>query len=376
MNTVDERPPTATLTANDARVELAALAAEHADLPQRTIADNTRRYLQPDWNQYATWCARHSLDALPVDPKLVGMYVLAEAKLTRADGTPQFKASSIGRHVASIAWMAYQTGSGRGLGSHPDVANAVKAVRRTRQEPRAAKHPLLLNDVTALINAMDHRRWPAGVIAARDTLAILLGFTAALRRSEAAALTTAQLHPAPVTADGLQVRLGRSKTDQEGRGAVLGIPFGTASVTCVPCARIRWLHLIAAATRPEAMELTLVTPSNPADWEHVCADTAPPLDPSTPLLRPVDKFGRIGADPISGSGLNALLKRRLGAAGYHPPNYGWHSLRAGMVTQARRNGASTRAVRRQTRHTSDAMVDVYDRDWNPLDGSAVLQLGL
>ena len=80
---------------------------------------------------------------------------------------------------------------------------------------------------------------------------------------------------------------------------------------------------------------------------------------------------------ISGAALNDMLKRRLKQAGYDPTPYSAHSLRAGMVTQARRNGASAREIRLQTRHGSDAMVDVYDREWMPLTKeNAVWKLGL
>jgi hypothetical protein len=46
------------------------------------------------------------------------------------------------------------------------------------------------------------------------------------------------------------------------------------------------------------------------------------------------------------------------------------------VTQARRNGAEHRAVRRQTRHGSDAMVETYDREEAPLLDNAATMLGL
>ncbi|TWP33054.1 hypothetical protein [Leekyejoonella antrihumi] len=212
---------------------------------------------------------------------------------------------------------------------------------------------------------------------ARDTLALLLGFTVALRRSEEASLT---IGPSGAGASYRGRPTGAARPIQDrpirrGGAAVLGIPFGTTSLTCVPCARPRWLRPLAAPKQSDAMTWVLNTPADPAYWAHVCSESSLALDPVVPLLRRLDKFGRIDhARAISGSECHAQT----------PPGRGRLPLTTlrlalparGMVTQARRNGAPTRAVRRQARHSSDAMVDVYDRDWNPLNGSAVLDLGL
>ena len=83
-----------------------------------------------------------------------------------------------------------------------------------------------------------------------------------------------------------------------------------------------------------------------------------------PLLCGVRKGGALGATVVTGDGLHVMVKRRAQAAGISGP-VGFHSLRSGFVTQARRAGADTRAVRRQTHHSSDAMVELYDRDYAP-----------
>jgi len=46
------------------------------------------------------------------------------------------------------------------------------------------------------------------------------------------------------------------------------------------------------------------------------------------------------------------------------------------ISRPGRNRADTRAIRLQSRHHSDTMVDVYDREWVPLAGNAVTVLGL
>jgi hypothetical protein len=86
--------------------------------------------------------------------------------------------------------------------------------------------------------------WPTGVAARRDAALLLIGFAGAHRRSELVALTLADvtLHGT----DGLHVRLRRSKTDQEARGAVKALPYGRDPVTCPPCAYVRWRQILLA----------------------------------------------------------------------------------------------------------------------------------
>ena len=93
------------------------------------------------------------------------------------------------------------------------------------------------------------------------------------------------------------------------------------------------------------------------------------------MLCGVCKGGALGQASITGDGLHVMVKRRARVAGISGP-IGFCSLRAGFVTQARGAGEGTRAVRRQTRHSSDAMVELYDRDHAPLIGNAVMNIGL
>ena len=324
-----------------------------------------------DWRQFEAWCDRYGLLALPADPETVRLYLTDLAIQVGVDGARRYKASTIEQHVAAISYAHHRAGFGRGVGRHERVTNALAGIRRIRAEAPDRKTPLLLEDVRRIVDAMTFDKWPSGVSATRDWFAILFGFTTAMRRSEIAALLVEDvvLHPS----DGIHVRIRKSKTDQEGHGAIIGVPFGSRVQTCLPCALVRWLRLVEAPGRADRMRLIFESPFE----SHVCRGSIPQVPKDTPLFRRVDKTGRILDGPITDTSLNALLKRRLTKAGYDSSRYSAHSLRAGFVTQARRNGATARNVRLQTRHGSDEMVDVYDREFRPLtDENAVWQLGL
>jgi hypothetical protein len=59
-----------------------------------------------------------------------------------------------------------------------------------------------------------------------------------------------------------------------------------------------------------------------------------------------------------------------------PSAYGFHSLRAGHVTQARRNGASTEEIMQGGRWRKAETVNVYDREFNPAARNSVMRPGL
>lgn len=59
-----------------------------------------------------------------------------------------------------------------------------------------------------------------------------------------------------------------------------------------------------------------------------------------------------------------------------PSAYGFHSLRAGHVTHARRNGASTGEIMRGGRWRKAETGNVYDRGFNPAARNSVMRLGL
>jgi integrase len=73
---------------------------------------------------------------------------------------------------------------------------------------------------------------------ARDRALILIGFAAALRRSELVAL---DIDDVDEDADGLVLRIRRSKTDQEAEGEIRGLPYGSHPATCPVRAWRAWI---------------------------------------------------------------------------------------------------------------------------------------
>ena len=82
-------------------------------------------------------------------------------------------------------------------------------------------------------------RLPGTRVGLRDRALLLVGFAGAFRRAELVSLDVADLE---FSSAGLVVTLRKSKTDQEGKGRRLGIPFGSSEATCPVRAVQAWLE--------------------------------------------------------------------------------------------------------------------------------------
>ncbi|MCB1825613.1 MAG: site-specific integrase [Candidatus Competibacteraceae bacterium] len=179
----------------------------------------------------------------------------------------------------------------------------------------------------------------------RDRALLLLGFSAALRRSELVALTMADV---AFGTQGLTVTIRQSKTDQEGVGRTIGIPRARGPVCPVRALRA-WLAMAAELRWAEE-------PASPA-----------------PLFRPLDRHGRLAPQALSGHAVAVIVKQRAAAAGLDPAVYSGHSLRAGFCTAAARHGAPTWRIQQISGHRTHASLERYIRagqlfDDHPLEG--------
>jgi site-specific recombinase XerD len=311
----------------------AALTEQAVHFIQHSKAENTVSAYRSDWRHFIAWCEQHGALALPAAPATVASYAASLA----ADMKP----ATIVRRLAAIS-KAHQVA---GYESPATMKNAVVAevmagIRRTvgtRQDGMAA---LMTADLRRLLTEL-----PDNKLGKRDAAILLLGFAGGLRASEIVGLDVADVED---TADGLRISLRRSKTDQEGAGRVVGVPFGSDPDTCpVRYGYRRWQAALAADG------LT-----------------------SGSLFRGIDRHGNIASERLTRQVVFLVVRRYCDAAGLKSARFGAHSLRAGMATQAAANGASERSIMRQTGHKSAVMVRRYIREGSLFRDNAGARLGL
>lgn len=357
------------------------------------MAPNTGLAYRLDWQQFERWCRLHGASPLPATPQTVAAYVASQASLADADGNWTYAPNTLGRRLAAIT-KAHEVAGLLSPCRNAEVTTTMSGIRRQRRTPPRRATPLLLAELRAVLARIELDRFPEAVIGRRDAALLVMGFAGAFRRSELVELVVddVTLHPQ----DGLHIRLRHSKTDQEGHGAIKALPYGANPDTCPPCAYLRWRQVLDAADAPDSSAasdpqatansgrpammraLRAGTCDEAGDLRHICRQPRPEelLPPDRPLFRAVHKNGIPGGSPLSGHVVGAVVKRRAVAAGLSAASLSGHSLRAGFVTQAVRGGADASSIMRQTGHKSHAMVELYRRDYDPLQGNAVTGLGL
>jgi integrase len=181
-------------------VEAAAefIAASKAAATRRAYAD------------FAAWCADHGQVDLPAAPATVAAYLGALA-------TAGTKASTVRRRCAAIGDVHRRAGHDNPA-AHAGVKATLAGIARTLGSAPAKKTAL-----TADLLAKALRRIPEDLAGLRDRALILIGFAAALRRSELVALDVADIAHHP---KGLVITIRRSKTDQAGAGFTKAVPHG------------------------------------------------------------------------------------------------------------------------------------------------------
>nr|WP_257235796.1 tyrosine-type recombinase/integrase [Rhodococcus pyridinivorans] len=348
----------------------------------RSRSESTRRNYAADWQRFTAWCQREGHAALPAHPLTVAAYLLDAASTVTEAGERAYSPATLARWVAGIGYHHRRAGH-PAPGSDELVTATLSGIRRdyaaAGERPRTSRAPLLTADIVTIVERArtDSDSWAAEVLERRDSAILLLGFAGAFRRSELVELTCSDvsLH----RLDGLHIRLRKSKTDQEGRGSIRALPFTHSHASCPPCAWLRWAQVVAASDaggRPAVIRLLRTAEPFEA---HVCRGTRPRMVPSSPWLRSIRKNGNLSDTALSGAAVHKAIRRRAEQAGYDPEivkQLGGHSLRAGFVTQAFRNGASAHAIMRQTGHSTPAMLETYAREHAPLIGNAVTSLGL
>ena len=359
-----------------------AVAKRIAAAVQSSRSEGTRKTYAAAWRRFTHWCESNGHVTLPAHPITVAAYLVDAADTRTETGERAYAVATFGTWIAAINHQHRTTGHLTPT-AHELVTATLSGIRReyaaAGDRPRTPRDPLLVDDIKLLVRTAreQSRGWADEVLERRDSAILLLGFAGAFRRSELSEMVcgdvTVHRH------DGLHIRLRKSKTDQEGRGAVKALPYTESHETCPPCAYVRWVQVVAAfdvGGRPSVIRLLR---KQELFGDHVCRGGVPRTAARVPLLRAVAKNGNLGDTELSGAAIHQTIRRRATQAGFDPTalaKLGGHSLRAGFVTQGTRNGADGSAIARQTGHASLDSVEVYRREHAPLAGNAVNEIGL
>ena len=299
--------------------ELRAAARDAADASK---APATERAYASDWRAFRVFTATIARNALPADPETVALYIADLAARGRRPATITRKLATIGiYHKAS----GFDSPTAHGV-----VRDVMRGYRRKLGVKQQQKTALVRDPLLAVVApiATDLR-------GLRDRALILVGWAAALRRSELAALEIRDLH---FEREGVALTIRRSKRDQEGEGEEVAVPFAGDVAWCPVRALQAWLSAAALAEGR--------------------------------AFRKIDRHGAIGAD-LSAWAIGEIVKARVIAVGLDG-DFGAHSLRAGFATAAARGGFGEAAIMKHGRWKSAAVARRYIRAGNRWDESVTI----
>jgi site-specific recombinase XerD len=274
---------------------------------EASISANTRRAYRCDMAHFTAWGG-----TIPTSPETVAQYL--------AEYAEALTVATLSRRLVAIGKAHTMQGLPNPCSSDL-VRMTMRGIRRTRGKPQRQAAAAIKEDVLAMVGAMG-----GSMKDIRDRALILVGFAGAFRRSELVAINVTDVEP---VAQGIVIYLRRSKTDQDGRGRKVAIPYARGT-TCPVSSLKAWL---------EAAGIT-----------------------EGPVFRSVDRHGHVADTRLSGEAVAVVVKTRAEAAGLDPARYSGHSLRAGLATSAATAGVPAYKIRQQTGHASDAMLGRYIRD--------------
>lgn len=278
-------------------------------------ADNTRRAYASDLKHFMAWGG-----TIPASQEELASYLAAQAE--------HLAPATLNRRLASIA-VAHGAKGFQSPTLSQIVHSVMRGIRRSKSTAQVQAKPLLLPDLFMTLDAIGN-----GNKDTRDRALLLLGFAGGFRRSELVGLDVGDLE---FVRHGLVINLRYSKSDQEGQGRKIGIPYG----------RTKHCPVKAIETWLQRAEIS-----------------------GGPMLRPINRHGHTASQRLSGEAVAVVVRDRLAKAGFNPKGYSGHSLRSGFATSAAMAGVATWRIRKQTGHASDVMLARYVRDGQLFEDNA------
>jgi len=289
-------------------------------------ANNTLRAYKSDFKDFGAFCAKHSLNAMPTEPKIVSLYLTHLSKNS--------KVSTLRRRLVSISMVHKLKGHYLDT-KHPIIVENLMGIRRAKGSIQTGKKPILINHLKLIINVINEYKIDE-IKKFRDKSIILIGFGGGFRRTELTSIDYEDLEFVP---EGLKINIRKSKTDQFGEGMIKGLPYFSNKIYCPIVNLKKWLEISKIK--------------------------------SGPIFRRFAKGSTLTDKRLTDQSVVLLIKEYLNLAGIENKNFAGHSLRSGFATVAAESGADERSIMAMTGHKTTQMVRRYIKEANLFKNNAL-----
>lgn len=308
------------------------------------LSKNTLKAYKNDLKMFEDWCKENNRTVLPASVGTMMDYVIYisgkhrvfDKKKEEWVDREALSWSSIERKVAAINFihmeMEYPLPT-----SHRKFKNTMEGIRRELGVRKKRKKPLMVDSLLEIVNGLDESM--KGI---RDKALLLLGWAGGMRRSEIVSLDVEDIE---FTRYGMKVLLKRSKTDQDGKGQEIIIQWGINEQTCPVLAVQKWLEV-------SGIEAGAVFVA-------------------------VAKGGKLKKDVrLMDRAVSQVVKKNVEKLGLDPKDFGGHSLRAGVITQAKRDGKEDHDIMKHSRHKTYDVYRQYIREDDLVKNNITRGIGL
>jgi integrase len=302
------------------RLPIGRVSPEVAYYLRQSRAPKTISSYRWGWGHVLDICERRRYCPLPMLPEICCEIITELADTNLSVGSI--------RLVLNAIALAHRIAGERSPLASEAVRSTMRGIARANADRKlkqvAAITPVELRLVYDRI-VLEPRR----LTALRDWTLMIFGFAGAFRRGELVAIDIEDLE---VHEGLIVVMIGRSKTDQEGRGASVAIHKAKDPDLCPVAATKRWLKVLPGPG---------------------------------PLFRPISGTGdHILPRRLSTQAVSSIIKRYAPAMGLGDLPIASHSLRAGFVTAALDAEIPDTLVMNHTRHKSHESLARYYRPRN------------
>ena len=294
-------------------------------------ANNTLRAYKSDFRDFSGFCARHNLNSLPTEPKIVSLYMTHLSKNS--------KISTLRRRLVSISMVHKLKGHYLDT-KHPLIIENLMGIKRIKGSFQKGKKPLLIRHLQSIIKVINEEDI-SEIKKARDKTIILIGFSGGFRRTELISIDYEDIEFVP---EGIKILIKKSKTDQYGEGMTKGIPYFNNSDFCPVSNLKKLLHLTKIKKGP--------------------------------IFRRFAKGNSLTDNRLSDQTVVLLIKKYLYLSGIESSNFSGHSLRSGFATVAAESGADERSIMAMTGHKTTQMVRRYIKEANIFKNNALNKIKL
>ena len=215
---------------NELTTDLKSLHEATLNNLKSSKANNTLRAYKSDFKDFGAFCAKHGLNSLPTEPKIVSLYLTHLSKNS--------KISTLRRRLVSIS-MVHRI-KGHYLDTkHPIIVENLMGIKRVKGSIQKGKKPILISHLKQIINVIDEQKIEK-IKKLRNRTLILIGFAGGFRRTELISIDYEDLE---FVNEGVKIELRRSKTDQFGEGLTKGIPHFENYLYCPVKNLKNWLNI-------------------------------------------------------------------------------------------------------------------------------------